>query len=260
MILEEIAEKTRQRVAAQKKQIPLEQLKQQAEAMPCERFGCFQKALTEPGMSFICEVKKASPSKGVIAAEFPYLEIARQYDAAGASAISILTEPYYFQGSNAYLQQIRHITELPLLRKDFTVDAYMLYEAKVIGADAVLLICALLEKEALEQYLQLCRQLGLEALVEAHDEKEMAMALEAGAEIIGVNNRNLKDFTVDIGNSMRLRQMVPENIAFVAESGMKTRADIAQLEEAHVNGVLIGETLMRSENKKQMLQQLKGLV
>ena len=260
MILEEIAEKTRQRVAAQKKQIPLEQLKQQAEAMPCERFGCFQKALTEPGMSFICEVKKASPSKGVIAAEFPYLEIARQYDAAGASAISILTEPYYFQGSNAYLQQIRHITELPLLRKDFTVDAYMLYEAKVIGADAVLLICALLEKEALEQYLQLCRQLGLEALVEAHDEKEMAMALEAGAEIIGVNNRNLKDFTVDIGNSMRLRQMVPENIAFVAESGMKTREDIAQLEEAHVNGVLIGETLMRSENKKQMLQQLKGLV
>lgn len=260
MILEEIAEKTRQRVAAQKKQIPLEQLKQQAEAMPCERFGCFKKALTEPGMSFICEVKKASPSKGVIAAEFPYLEIARQYDAAGASAISILTEPYYFQGSNAYLQQIRHITELPLLRKDFTVDAYMLYEAKVIGADAVLLICALLEKEALEQYLQLCRQLGLEALVEAHDEKEMAMALEAGAEIIGVNNRNLKDFTVDIGNSMRLRQMVPENIAFVAESGMKTRADIAQLEEAHVNGVLIGETLMRSENKKQMLQQLKGLV
>lgn len=260
MILEEIAEKTRQRVAAQKKQIPLEQLKRQAEAMPCERFGCFQKALTEPGMSFICEVKKASPSKGVIAAEFPYLEIARQYDAAGASAISILTEPYYFQGSNAYLQQIRHITELPLLRKDFTVDAYMLYEAKVIGADAVLLICALLEKEALEQYLQLCRQLGLEALVEAHDEKEMAMALEAGAEIIGVNNRNLKDFTVDIGNSMRLRQMVPEHIAFVAESGMKTRADIAQLEEAHVNGVLIGETLMRSENKKQMLQQLKGLV
>ena len=251
MILKEIA---------QKKQIPLEKLKQQAEAMDCGRFGCFKKALAEPGMSFICEVKKASPSKGIIAAEFPYLEIARQYAEAGASAISILTEPYYFQGSNAYLQQIRHITELPLLRKDFTVDAYMIYEAKIIGADAVLLICSLLEKEILEQYLQLCRQLGLEALVEAHDEQEIAMALNAGAEIIGVNNRNLKDFTVDIGNSMRLRKMVPEHVAFVAESGMKTREDIAQLEEAHVNGVLIGETLMRSADKKQMLQQLKGLV
>lgn len=260
MILEEIAEKTRQRVAAQKKQIPLENLKQQAEAMDCGRFGYFKKALSEPGMSFICEVKKASPSKGVIAAEFPYLEIARQYDEAGANAISILTEPYYFQGSNAYLQQIRAITELPLLRKDFTVDAYMIYEAKIIGADAVLLICSLLEKETLRQYLQLCRQLGLEALVEAHDEKEIAMALATGAEIIGVNNRNLKDFTIDIGNSIRLRQMVPEQVVFVAESGMKNRADIAQLEEAHVNGVLIGETLMRSADKKRMLQQLKGLV
>lgn len=258
MILEEIAEKTRQRVAAQKKQIPLEQLRRQAEAMDHSRFGCMRRALREPGMSFICEVKKASPSKGVIAEAFPYQEIARQYDRAGASAISVLTEPDYFQGSNAYLQQIRSVTALPLLRKDFTVDAYMLYEAKVVGADAVLLICALLEQETLRQYLALCRQLGLEALVEAHDEREIAMALAAGAEIIGVNNRNLRDFTVDLGNSMRLRALVPEQVAFVAESGMKTRADIAQLEAARVDAVLIGETLMRSADKKRMLQQLKG--
>jgi indole-3-glycerol phosphate synthase len=259
MILQEIAAKTRQRVAEQKACVPLAQLKMQAENMDCSRFGCFRQALLQPGMSFICEVKKASPSKGVIAADFPYQDIARQYDAAGASAISILTEPHYFQGSDDYLRQIRQLTDLPLLRKDFTVDDYMIYEAKTLGADAVLLICALLDSATLQQYLQLCQQLGLEALVEAHDEAEVQMALQAGARIIGVNNRNLKDFTVDIGNSIRLRKLVPENVVFVAESGMKTRADIAQLEAAQVNGVLIGETLMRSDDKKQMLQQLKGL-
>lgn len=259
MILDEIAEKSRQRVIQQKEHEPLEKMKQRAEAITHERYGCFRDALLEPGMSFICEVKKSSPSKGVIAETFPYLDIAREYEKAGASAISILTEPDYFQGSNDYLQQIRQQTMLPLLRKDFVVDPYQIYEAKVLGADAVLLICAILEPDTLRNYLRLCRQLGLEALVEAHDEQEIQMALQAGSEIIGVNNRNLKDFSVDIGNSVKLRRMVPSSIAFIAESGMKTREDIAQLEEADVNGVLIGETLMRSSDKKAMLRCLKGI-
>lgn len=259
MILDEIAEKSRQRVLQLKEYEPLEKLMQKAETMSHDRFGCFREALLESGMSFICEVKKASPSKGVIAEDFPYLDFANDYERAGASAISILTEPYYFLGSNAYLQQIRQQTYLPLLRKDFTVDPYQIYEAKILGADAILLICAILKQDTLQAYLELCYQLGLEALVEAHDELEIQMAIQAGASIIGVNNRNLKDFSVDIRNSIALRQLVPSNIAFIAESGMKTREDIAQLEQANVNGVLIGETLMRSADKKAMLQYLKGI-
>lgn len=267
MILETIAEKTIERINAQKEILALSELKarvleQMAKGSltPGGEAGAypFEKALAKPGMRFICEAKKASPSKGVIAEHFPYVDIAREYEAAGASAISVLTEPFFFQGSDEYLKEIRKAVNIPLLRKDFTVDEYMLYQAKEMGADAVLLICAILSPMQLSEYSAIARKLGLSALVEAHDQAEVEMALTAGARIIGVNNRNLKDFTVDINNSVNLRKLVPADRLFVSESGMKTRADIARLEENGVNAVLIGETFMRSPNKKQMLDELAG--
>ena len=218
-----------------------------------------EKKLKEPGIHFICEVKKASPSKGVIAEHFPYLEIAEEYEKAGASVISCLTEPKYFQGSDAYLKEIAGKVSIPVLRKDFTVDPYQIYEAKVLGASMVLLICSLLDTDVIAEYLSLCDNLGLSALVEVHDEEEMESALKAKARIIGVNNRNLKDFTVDIHNSTRLRALAPEDKIFVAESGIKTSGDIRELEEAKVNAVLIGETLMRSKDKSRMLKMLRGM-
>ena len=171
----------------------------------------------------------------------------------------MLTEPYFFQGSDSYLQQISEHVSIPLLRKDFTIDPYMIYEAKVIGASAILLICAILTDEQLKSYLQLADLLGLSALVEAHDEAEVQRALSAGARIIGVNNRNLKDFTVDIQNSIRLRKLIPKEIVFVSESGMKTPEDIKRLRDNETDAVLIGETFMRSPDKKKMLEDLKGI-
>lgn len=257
-ILDTIAEATRVRIAEAKKTVPLEQIRSAARMLPADTGFPFEKALSAPGMSFICECKKASPSKGLIAPDFPYLEIAKSYEDAGASAISILTEPQWFLGQNTYLQEIVQAVHIPCLRKDFTVDDYMIYEAKVLGASAVLLICSLLSEEQIRDSIKLCDSLGLSALVEAHDADEIEMALRAGTRIIGVNNRNLKDFTVDIHNSGRLRSLVPPEVLFVAESGIKTRADVAALEEMGVNAVLIGETLMRSEHKKQLLADLKG--
>lgn len=258
MILEEIAAKTKERIAAEKSRLSLTELKAQTADMDRDTGFPFEKALAKEGMSFICEVKKASPSKGVIAEHFPYVEIGREYEKAGADAMSVLTEPSYFQGSNDYLSAIRREVSIPLLRKDFTVDEYMLYEAKKIGADAVLLICAILSPMQLSEYAGIARELGLSALAEAHDEAEIGMAMKAGAKIIGVNNRNLKDFTVDINNSVRLRELVPRDILFVSESGMKTRADIARLEENGTDAVLIGETFMRSSDKAAMLRELRG--
>ena len=259
MILDELAEKARVRVAESRKRISpdvmAEKAKQKAKATEPFRF---EKALAKDGVSFICEVKKASPSKGVIAGDFDYLAIAKDYEKAGADAISVLTEPDYFLGSIDYLAEIAEHVKTPLLRKDFVVDEYMIDEAKAAGASAVLLICALLDEETLNRYHKHCDELGLSALVEAHDEDEIQMAVRAGARIIGVNNRNLKDFTVDIHNGIRLRKKVPKEILFVAESGIKTRENIVELEKGCVNAVLIGETFMRSENKEQMLQQLKG--
>lgn len=267
MILDEIAAKTRERVEAEKRKVPpadMKALAAEAGARASERKGFqekklpFEAALAKPGMSFICEVKKASPSKGIIAEQFPYADIAREYEAAGADAISVLTEPYYFMGRDNYLSEIRRQVSIPLLRKDFTVDEYMLYQAKAIGADAVLLICAILSPMQLSEYRAIAGELGLSALVEAHDEREVEMALGAGADIVGVNNRNLKDFTVDIDNSLRLRKLVPKNILFVSESGMKTREDIARLEENGTDGALIGESFMRSGDKAGFLKELRG--
>lgn len=258
MILDTLAEAARQRVAEAKKQKSLLELRKEAEALPRDRAGSFRKALNRPGLNFICEVKKASPSKGLIASDFPYMDIARQYEAAGAAAISVLTEPTRFLGSDRYLEEIRKAVQTPLLRKDFTVDAYMIYQAKILGADAVLLIAALLSDSELREYRLAAESLGMDALVEAHDEEEVERALGSGARVLGVNNRNLKDFTVDIGNSLRLRPLVPKTIPFVAESGIRTRQQTAELELAGVNGVLIGETLMRSPDMKAMLEQLRG--
>lgn len=257
-ILDTIAEYAMQRVAEAKKILPLEEVKKKALAMDCNTGFPFEKALAANDISFICECKKASPSKGLIAEDFPYLSIAKEYEAAGASCISVLTEPKWFLGSNEYLKEITDAVSIPCIRKDFTVDEYMIYEAKLLGASAVLLICSLLSTDALKKYIKICDQLGLSALVEAHDEEEIASAIKAGARIIGVNNRNLKNFSVDVNNSGRLRSLVPENILFVAESGIKSRADVEALEQAHVDAVLIGETLMRAADKKAMLNELKG--
>lgn len=255
MILDTLAAATRIRVENSKKHCTLEQMKEQAEKLPKGDFP-FEQVLRESGVSFICEIKKASPSKGIIAADFPYLEIAKDYEAAGASAISVLTEPDYFMGSNQYLTEISEHVTIPILRKDFTIDEYQIYEAKVIGASAVLLICSLLDTETLTSYLAICDSLGLSAIVEAHTEEEVLSAQKAGARIIGVNNRNLKTFEVDFSNSANLRSLVPPPTLFVAESGIKTAANIHVLYEAGVNAVLIGETLMRAPDKKKELYEL----
>lgn len=258
MILDTLAAVSRQRVTEDKKNKNLFALRAEAEALPKDRAGLFRKALSGQGLHFITEVKKASPSKGLIAPDFPYVLIAKQYEDAGASAISVLTEPKYFLGSDQYLREIREKVRIPLLRKDFTVDEYQVYQAKILGADAVLLICAILSDSQLEEYRLTAESLGLDALVEAHDAREVERALRSGAKVVGVNNRNLKDFTVDIHNSMNLRQLVPPEILFVAESGIRTREQTAELEQAGVNGVLIGETLMRSGNMKAKLDELRG--
>ncbi|MDD6502762.1 MAG: indole-3-glycerol phosphate synthase TrpC [Oscillospiraceae bacterium] len=258
-ILDQLASHARERVETAKRTVPEQTLRDRAVALPKGDYA-FETALKRPGMSFICECKKASPSKGLIAPEFPYLEIARDYEAAGADAISVLTEPKWFLGSDEYLQEIAAAVSVPCLRKDFTVDEYMIYEAKLLGASAVLLICAILPEGQIRDSIALCDALGLSALVEAHDEAEIDTALSAGARIIGVNNRNLKDFSVDTGNSRRLRERGPENILFVSESGVKGPADVRALEAAGADAVLIGEALMRAPDKKQMLEQLRGVL
>ena len=218
----------------------------------------FETALKKEGMSFICECKKASPSKGIIAEEFDYLTIAKDYEAAGADCISVLTEPKWFLGSDEYLKEIAASVTIPVIRKDFTVDEYMIYEAKILGAKAVLLICSILSEEQIREYIRICDTLGISALVEAHDEAEIQMAARAGARVIGVNNRNLKDFSVDTSNSRRLRQLIPDDVVFVSESGIKDARDIELLNEAKVDGVLIGETLMKAEDKAAKLKELRG--
>ena len=264
-ILEEMAEKRKTAVADKRAEVTFEKIKEEAlliAGREIEQNGkypfLFEKNLAKEGMSFICEVKKASPSKGMIAEEFPYLEIAKEYERAGAAAISVLTEPEYFLGRDEYLREIAGEVSLPVLRKDFIIDEYQIYEAKVLGASAVLLICSLLDDERLKSFLKTVRAIGLSALVEAHDEEEVKRALAAGAGIIGVNNRDLKHFTVDMGNSVRLRSLVPEDVIFVSESGIKTAEDVAVLKRNRVDAVLIGETLMKSPDKKKSLEELAG--
>lgn len=257
-ILEQLAAYARTRVEQAKAVRPLADVKAAALAQPKGDFA-FEKALAQPGVRFICECKRASPSKGLIAPVFPYLDIAKEYAAAGADAISVLTEPKWFLGSDEYLQQIAAAVPVPCLRKDFTVDEYMIYEAKLLGASAVLLICSLLDTETLHQYLGICDALGLSALVEAHDEQEITSAAAAGARVIGVNNRNLKNFTVDVTNSLALRQKAPPGVLFVAESGITSPSDVSALRAAGVDAVLVGEALMRAPDKAAALAALRGV-
>lgn len=256
-ILDQLADHARERVEEAKRRQSLTEIRQRASDMPKGNFA-FENALKKPDIAFICECKKASPSKGLIAPEFPYLSIAREYEAAGADAVSVLTEPKWFLGSDKYLKDIAEAVSIPCLRKDFTVDEYMIYEAKLLGASAVLLICSILSEEQIKEYIGICDGLGLSALVEAHDGEEVEIALRAGARMIGVNNRNLKDFSVDTENSRRLRQMIPPEVLFVSESGVGSAEDVSRLRGIGADAVLIGETLMRAADKKAKLRELKG--
>ncbi len=257
-MLDEIVEKTNYRLEENKKKNSLDKLKYKVLKIDNNYYYPFKKALTNDGIDIIAEVKKASPSKGLITEDFDYVSIAKEYEKAGASAISVLTEPYFFQGSDEYLKEIAENVKIPVLRKDFIIDEYMIYESVLLNASAILLIVAILSEEQLKEYIVLARMLGLSAIVEAHDEEEIKRAVDAGADIIGVNNRNLKDFTVDIENSIRLRRCVDEDIVFISESGIKTKEDITRLKENNVDAVLIGETLMKSHDKKAMIQELKN--
>jgi indole-3-glycerol phosphate synthase len=279
-ILNEITIRTKERINEKKKTVPFENIKEAAEQISANQdFSCasklhpgtepyggcahsaplfFEKALRGDDISFICEIKRASPSKGIITEDFPYLQIAEDYQSAGVAAISVLTEPFYFGGDDHYLREIADTVSVPLLRKDFTVDEYMIYEAKVLGASAVLLICSILDSGTLAEYIKTAHRLGLSALVETHDETEIKMALDAGARIIGVNNRDLKTFAVDIKLSERLRALVPGDIIFVSESGIQTPGDIMRLRKIKANAALIGETLMRSPDKMDELKRLRG--
>ncbi|MBQ3758543.1 MAG: indole-3-glycerol phosphate synthase TrpC [Synergistaceae bacterium] len=258
-ILDEIAEYSRERVRISRQNVSDEAVKNKALSLPKGDFA-FESALRREGLSFICECKKASPSKGLIAPYFPYLDIARDYESAGADAVSVLTEPKYFLGSDDYLREISEAVKIPTLRKDFVVHERMIYEAKLLGASAVLLICAILDAEKLGEYIKICDGLGISALVEAHDEAEIESALIAGARIIGVNNRNLKDFSVDMSNSARLRKIIPADVIFVSESGIKTADDVKAARDLGADAVLVGETLMRSADKRAMLAELKRLL
>jgi len=278
-ILQKLADHARTRTEEAKKNIPLQQMREEAERLAAEDTSPFrfEKALSGPDISFICEIKQASPSKGQIWTpapgdtctsdctsdrhlfKFPYLEIAREYEAAGAECISVLTEPKWFKGEGEFLRRITQEVSTPCIRKDFTVDEYMIYEAKVLGASAVLLICSILDEDTLSSYIRIADSLGLSSLVEAHDSEEIRMAADAGARMIGVNNRNLKDFTVDVTNSGRLRSLVPEGVLFVAESGIRTAQDVQLLSEIGTDACLVGETLMRAEDKSAMLRELRGL-
>lgn len=256
-ILEELAQYAMTRTEQAKRIVPTEEIRQQAYDLPKGVFA-FEKALGKEEMAFICECKKASPSKGLIAPDFPYVAIAQAYEQAGADCISVLTEPKWFLGSDQYLREIAQAVQIPCLRKDFVVDEYMIYEAKLLGAQAVLLICSLLSTKQIREYIGICDALGMSALVEAHNEAEIESAVCAGARVIGVNNRNLKDFSVDTQNSRRLRALVPPEIRFVSESGVQSADDVKALQAAGVDAVLIGETLMRAQDKTAKLRELRG--
>ena len=256
-ILDQLADCARQRVATARAARPIEVIRREALALPKGDYP-FERALSGDDLAFICECKRASPSKGLIAPDFPCLDIAKDYAAAGAEAISVLTEPKWFLGSDAYLREIAAAVPVPCLRKDFTVDEYMLFAAKLLGRSAALLICAILDEARLKDYIQICDGLGLSALVEVHDAAEAETALKAGARIIGVNNRNLRDFTVDAGNSRRLRALIPEDVLFVSESGVKDVSDVRAARDMGADAVLVGEALMRAVHRRAKLAELRG--
>ena len=257
-MLDEIVQKTKERLEISKQEKSLDELKSEVNELDISLDFPFKTALSDSEISIIAEVKRASPSKGMIADDFDYVLIAKEYEDAGASAISVLTEPYFFKGSNDYLKEISQNVTIPLLRKDFIIDEYMIWEAKLLGASAVLLIVSILDIVQLKKFLDLAHDLGLSAIVEAHDGNEIRTALNVGAEIIGVNNRDLTDFSVDIENSINLRRCVSGEVIFISESGIKTPEDVRKLKENNVDAVLIGETLMKSDDKKALISELKN--
>lgn len=256
MILDKIVAATRLRVENCKKVTSFEEMEALSEKSAAPFI--FEKALLTDDIAFICEVKKASPSKGIIAADFPYAKIAQEYQAAGADAVSVLTEPDFFLGGNEYLREIKQKVKIPVLRKDFIIDKYQIYESRIIGADAILLICSILAAKTIKEYIRTADSLGMSCLVEAHDESEVRAAVSAGARIVGVNNRDLRTFKVDLNNSIKLRKLVPKDIIFVSESGLKTASDVKRMRENGVNALLIGEALMQSADKKTEFAKLRG--
>lgn len=258
MILDDIIAKQKTRIENEKKEKDIETLKQEVLFLPSSKNFFFENSLKNKDFAFICEIKKASPSKGVIVEDFPYTDIAQEYEKAGASAISVLTEPHFFKGNDKYLKDVADIVNIPVLRKDFIIDEYQIYQAKLIGADAVLLICAVLDESTLKNFINIATSLKLSCLVETHNEEEIKKALSCNAKIIGINNRDLKTFNVDINTSLKLRKFIPENKILISESGIKIAQDIKMLKDAGFNGALIGESMMLSKDKKQFLSELRG--
>ena len=259
MILDDIVAKQKIRIAEEKKIKSFNILKDEVEKYSSLSKISFKESLKSKDFAFICEIKKASPSKGIIVENFPYIDIAKEYESAGAAAISVLTEPNFFKGNDKYLQEVSNTVNIPTLRKDFIIDEYQIYQAKIIGASAILLICAILNEKTLKNYINIAKSLNLDCLIETHNEEEIKQSLNSGAEIIGINNRDLKTFTVDINNSLKLRKYLPDNKILISESGIKTSDDIKILKDAGFSGTLIGESMMRSENKKQFLLDLQGI-
>lgn len=258
MILDDIIAKQKTRIENEKKEKDIETLKREVLSLPSSKNFFFENSLKNKDFAFICEIKKASPSKGVIVEDFPYTDIAQEYEKAGASAISVLTEPHFFKGNDKYLKDVADIVNIPVLRKDFIIDEYQIYQAKLIGADAVLLICAVLDESTLKNFINIATSLKLSCLVETHNEEEIKKALNCNAKIIGINNRDLKTFNVDINTSLKLRKFLPNDKILISESGIKTAQDIKMLKDAGFNGALIGESMMRSKNKQKFLLSLKG--
>ena len=258
MFLEKIVKSVSKRLKMKKATLPPGKIAEQALGMPPKSGFPFEKALVTNDIAFICEVKKASPSKGIISHDFPYTRIAKDYEAGGAAAISVLTEPEFFLGSDEYLRDISDSVTIPTLRKDFIIDPYQIYEAGILGASAILLIAELLDEKSIREYINTAHSLGLSVLTESHSLPQMEKAIAAGARIIGVNNRNLETFEVDINTSINLRVKAPQELIFVSESGISTPEDIAILRENKINAVLIGETLMRSADRVKTLEMLRG--
>ncbi len=252
-ILDKITAKTKERIVF----LDGEKLKNKAYSCDKGNFP-FYDAIKKDGISIIAEIKHASPSKGIITDDFDVRKISQEYKLAQVDCISVLTEPYFFMGDNSYVEIAKHEAKKPVLRKDFIIDEVQIYESKVIGADCILLISAILDMEKLKKFSYIAETIGLNCLVECHNEKEIELAIKSSAKIIGVNNRDLTTFDVDINNSLRLRKYVPSDILFVSESGIKTKKDMDKLKEIKTDGVLIGETFMRSNNKVNQIKLLKG--
>ena len=257
-VLDRIIAHKKKELALLTRERPLAEVRARAADAPASRD--FAAALTGPTVAVIAEIKRASPSAGVIRAhDFQPARIAADYEAAGAEALSVLTDEEFFRGSLEHLQEARAATSLPALRKDFVIDGYQLYESRAAGADAVLLIVAALEPDELRAFITLAGELGLTALVEVHDERELALALEAGVRIVGINNRNLTTFVVDLGVAERLAPMIPQDRLVVGESGVNTRADVERLAAAGVDAVLVGTALMRAESPRRVLRALTAV-